>query len=627
MYSWLIFTKLIFTFLQHHFFIIILAEATPCNCYIYFMKILLILCLLFSSYVFSQNDALAKEYYKNGDFEKALYEYNKLYAASPLNLNYGLQIISSQQELEKYEEAESFLLKLIESVKYPALLVELGYNYQLKNDLKNATLNYNKALAVIDEKPLFVSIIARAFQTHSLINEAVLAYEKAMLIKPDSNYGFQMAQLYGEQGNIEKMFSSYIDFAKANPINLGNIKRALNDFISENSENKNNITFRKILLKKAQQEPDIIWNDLLSWLFIQQNELKKAFIQEKAINSRIPENLYRIEDLADIAHSKNQLELAKEIYTFITTTAQDTDALLHAHHKLIRLETSQSSKENYNDIEAKYHVLFDQFGIASQTLELQIGYAHFLAFYKNEPKKATSFLEKTLELPLSELQQAEVKLELGDILVLQEKFNDALIYYTQIQRNVKNSTISQDARFKVAKASYYKGDFKWAESQLKILKASTSQLIANDALDLKLLITDNKYEDSLQVALKKYAKADLLAFQNRNEEAITLLETILSEHKTEPIIPQALFKQAQLFENKVQFEKAEANYNAIITNYSDGILVDDAYFKLAELYENKLNQPEKAKVLYEKIIFNHADSIYFVDARKKFRALRGDAIN
>jgi TolA-binding protein len=321
------------------------------------------------------------------------------------------------------------------------------------------------------------------------------------------------------------------------------------------------------------------------------------------------------------------LETAKEIYTYITTNSQDLDVLLEAHHHLMQLEIKQSSKENYHIIEAKYTELLNKFGTFSQTLKLQIAYAHFLAFNKNDPKKATSFLEKTLKLPLTELQQAEVKLELGDILVLQEKFNDALIYYTQIQRNVKNSTVSQEARYKVAKTSYYKGDFKWAESQLKVLKASTSQLIANDALDLKLLISDNKYEDSLQTALKRYAKADLLSFQNKNNESIALLDTILNEHKTEPIIPQALFKQAQLFEDKAQFDKAEANYNAIITNYREGVLVDDAYFKLAELYENQLNQPETAKTLYEKIIFNHADSIYFVEARKRYRALRGDAIN
>jgi tetratricopeptide (TPR) repeat protein len=245
----------------------------------------------------------------------------------------------------------------------------------------------------------------------------------------------------------------------------------------------------------------------------------------------------------------------------------------------------------------------------------------------NKTDDAIRFLEKTLELPLSELQKAQVKLALGDILVLQEKFNQALIYYTQIQRNLKNSTVSQEARFRVAKASYYKGDFKWAESQLKILKSSTSQLIANDALDLKLLISDNKYEDSLQTALKLYSKADLLAFQNKKEEAISLLDKILNSHKTEPIVAQALFKQAQLFQLKSQFDLAKSNYENIITNYRDGILADDAYFNLGLLLEKYLDQPEKAKTLYEQIIFNHADSIYFVEARKRYRALRGDAIN
>lgn len=579
------------------------------------------------AHAFSQNDALANGYYRNGDFEKALIEYKKLYAQSPSNINYIGQIVSTHQQLQQYDDSETFLLKLLDRVNYPAFLVELGYNYQLKNDLQNATKYYNQALVSIDLNVNNVFSIARSFQNHSLLNETITAYEKAMVLKPDLNFQLQLAQIYGEQGNIEKMFISYIDFAKNNPTALSIIKRSINDFISENGANENNVLLRKILLKKLQQEHDLIWNDLLSWLFIQQKEYNKAFIQEKAIFNRQPESLGRIEELAQIALSENEDDTAKEILFYIINTAQDADTLLKAHYSLLQLETETSRKDNYQTIDNQYATLFKKFGLFAQTLKLQIAYGHFLAFYMNETDKAISFLEQTLKLQITDLEKAEVKLELGDILILQENFNKALIYYTQIQRNLKNSTISQEARFKVAKASYYKGDFKWAESQLKILKASTSQLIANDALDLKLLISDYKYEDSLQTALKLYSKAELLVFQNRADEAISLLEKILQEHKTEPIVAQALFKQAQLFEKSKEFTKAEDNYNAIIEGYSDGILIDNASYALAELYENHLNLPEKAKALYEKIIFNHPDSIYFVEARKKYRALRGDAIN
>ena len=591
------------------------------------MRLIIVLCFFICSNLFAQNDLLAKNYFEKGDFEKALHEYKKLYAASPSNINYINQLIITHQELEQYDAVESLLLQLLERIKYPAFLVELGYNFQLKNELEKANTQYNAAIASIDDNVNNAFPVARSFQKHALLNETIAVYKKAMVLNPNFNFELQLAKIYGEQGNIEKMFTSYLDFAQRNEAALTSVKRAINDFISENSLNENNVIFRKLLLKKLQQEPNILWNDLLSWMFIQQKDFKKAFVQEKAIYNRRPESLQRIEELAFIASSENEINIAKSIFEYIIATTQDSETLLNAHYNLLELETKTALPENYEAIDAKYSSLFKEFGLFSQTFKLQIAYAHFLAFYRNNTAKASSFLEKTLRLPLNQLQLAEVKLELGDILVLQEKFNKALIYYTQIQRNLKNSTISQTARFKVAKASYYKGDFKWAESQLKILKASTSQLMANDALDLKLLISDNKYEDSLQTALKIYAKADLLTFQNKNDEAILLLNTVLENHKTEPIIAQALLKQAQLFEGKSLFEKAKTNYKSIIENYRDGILIDDALYALANIYEKHLGLPEKAKALYEQIIFNHADSIYFVEARKKYRALRGDSIN
>jgi len=191
---------------------------------------------------------------------------------------------------------------------------------------------------------------------------------------------------------------------------------------------------------------------------------------------------------------------------------------------------------------------------------------------------------------------------------------------------VKNDELSQEARFKVARTSYFKGDFEWAQNQLDVLKASSSQLIANDAMELSMLIKDNSQEDSTQSALKKYARADLLAFQNRTSEAISLLEDILLNHKGEKMEDEALLKQALLFEAEENWNKAEANYLKILQHFSKDILADNATFFLAELYNKKLKHPDKAREFYEQIIFNFPDSIYFVEARRNYRQLRGDAI-
>lgn len=575
--------------------------------------------------MFSQEDLLAKEYAKNGEFEKALVEYQRLHKNASVNNVYFIELVKTHQQLEQLDQAEALLIKQIERVKYPALYVELGYNFQLKNDLESANTNYNKAIASLTENPNYAYSVGKFFEERSLLDQAIVTYEKAMELKPTMNFNIQLSRIYGEQGNVEKMFESYLSFVDTNESYLNTIKRAMSDFISDNPENEGNLILKRQLLKKIQQEPNLLWNELLSWLFIQQKDYNKAFAQEKAIFNRQPESLERIEELAFVAMNDNAFNSAKTIFTYLAETAQNPDVQIAAHYNLLQIELK--TETDLKTIENTYLELFESFGKFQQTINLQIAYAHFLAFYKHDPQAATLFLKESLQLPLTDLEEGHVKLELGDILVLQEKFNEALIYFTQIQRNLKNSTLAQEARFKVAQTSYYKGDFKWAESQLKILKSSTSQLIANDALDLMLLITDNKFEDSTQAALKLYAKADLMAFQNKNNEAIEILNTILESYKGQSIEDQALYKQGKLFETKNQLDKAVANYQIIIANFKDDILADDAYFAIAEIYQNQLQDAVKAKENYEQIIFNHQDSIYFVEARKRFRELRGDDLN
>ncbi|WP_299271892.1 tetratricopeptide repeat protein [uncultured Psychroserpens sp.] len=589
-------------------------------------RLLIILTLCSCGLIFAQSEQLADDYFKRGEFEKALLTYEKLNAKKKSS-KYIYKIVATLQQLERYNEAKEIILQRMQEINYPALLVELGYNYQLMDSTNLANKYYKEAISKVTEKPSYTYGIARKFEDHSLLDQALEAYKKGMETNPDFNFNMQMARIYGEQGNIELLFSNYIDYIEVKPNFLSNAKRAFSDFVSENKDSENNLILRKLLLKKLQSNPEPYWYDMLSWLYIQQKEYNKAFIQEKALYRRSQESLSRILDLAMATVKEKENDIANSIFQFILDNSQDIDTRLTAHQYMLDIEIENAEKQELDDIDEKFNQLFDQYGKYEQTIALQIAYGNFLAFNKHQPKRASDFLKKSLELQLSVFQEAKVKLKLGDILVFQERFNEALIYYTQIQANLKNSTISQEARFKVAKTSYYKGDFQWAESQLKILKSSTSQLIANDALDLKLLISDNKDEDSLQTGLKLYSKADLMSFQNKNEEAIGLLETILTEHKGETIEDQALFMQAKLFEKTNQIDKAVDNYEYIIANYRDEILADDAHYFLAELYQNKLDQPEKAKELYEKIIFDHEDSIYFIEARKRFRRLRGDAIN
>ena len=587
-----------------------------------------LLILLFTQFSgLAQSEQLAKNYFERGEFKKAENLYEKLLAQEPFNTSFFFGLIATYQQLEKYDDAEKLLKDRVNNTaNAPHYLVELGHNYELQGKAAQADQFYSEALRAIESRPNYAFSIARSFEKYSKLDRAVTAYELGMKMNPDAEYNIQLARLYGEQGEIEKMFSNYIDVLGNNPNLLPGVSRIYGQFITDDPANEANLIFRKLLLKKLQEDQNILFNNMLSWLFIQQKEYQKAFQQEKAIYRRSNQGLGSILRLTVMAREEGQPETALEVLDFVIAEAPNEDLKLQAHQLRLNILQETLPKEQHPEIIAGYNALFETYGKGAHMLSLYIDYANFLAFKQNKISEAEQVLKEFLDRDLKKLEEAALKMALADILVLDEKFNQALIYYSQVQNLVENDVIAQMAQFKVAKTSYYKGDFDWATIQLDVLKSATSQLIANDAMELSLLISENSQEDSTKTALKKYARADLLAFQEKNSEAIDLLDSTLVQHKGEKIEDDALLMQAKLFEAVGDFSKAETNYLAIIEHYRNGVLGDNAHFYLAELYAEELEQPEKAQEFYEKIIFNYADSIYFVDARKKFRQLRGDEI-
>ncbi len=572
---------------------------------------------------------MAKQYFNDGDFEKSVVFYEKLAKKNPRRTDYSEGLIACYQQLERYGEAEDYLLKKsLDASVYPTLLIELGYNYTLQHLPEKATEYYQKALSKIDLNPNFGYGVGFRFQKYALLDYAINAYLKAMDLNPELDFNYQLARIYGEKGNIEQMYKSYLDLILNGRATKSNVLRNINDFITTDATHENNIKLKKILLQNAQKSPNLIWNDLLSWLFVQQKQYKSAFNQEKAIYKRdLESSLQRMESLGQLTLKDKETEVAKIIFEYIVDSSSDEVTRLNAQLNLIDIELLDPNEKKLTEVQQTFEKLMLMYGYKSQTLQLQVAYANFLTFKKDMPKPAIDILQESLELPLNRYGKAYVKMAFGDILVFDKKFNRALIYFSQIQKDLKNDVLGQDARFKVAQTSFYKGDFDWALTQLKVLRSSTSQLIANDAMQLSLLISDNSLEDSTQTALKKYARADLLAYQNRSKDAIAVLEDILQNHKGEQIEDEALLKQGELLENSKDYEAAKFNYQKIVEFYSNGILADDAHFALAELYKNILNEPEMAKLHYEKIIYNYQDSYYFPQARKNYRILRGDSIN
>lgn len=587
-------------------------------------KLFTIIAFIWSVALFAQNEQLANNYFEKGEFEKALVIYESLNDKQPGNIFFSQRMAACYQQLQQYAKAEKLLKDKADSTGQPLLLVELGYNYQLQQNMADANKYYEQAIDAVRQNPSFVYTVANTFEKKVLAEQALKAYEVAKQGNPNMNFDYQIALLQGQLGNMELMIESLLNYAYNNPQNLPVVQNQLARFMNEESPESFNDALRKQLLLNTQKTQDLFWNEFLSWYFVQQRDYGKAFIQEKAIYKRDPDSFINIISLARLAVEENEEETAREILSFILENTQDPATLMDANAYILKMDIAKAQEKDYAAIKQRIDTLLTQFGVTPYSLDLQILKADFEAFHLKDTQAGITTLNTALKLQLNKYQSAEVKMKLSDILLLDEKFNQAIIYYAQIEEDLKNDPIGHEASLKVARSSYFKGDFDWAQKQLKVLKSSSSQLIANDALELFLLITDNTVEDSTQTALKKFARADFMLYRNKKQEALNEFKNLIATDKTESIQDITRLRLGKLYEQSGQYDLALQYYKEIIDNYAEGIYIDEALFFSAEIYNKRLQDPEKAKPLYEKVLFEHEDSIYFVEARREFRQLRGD---
>ena len=589
--------------------------------WVYFLPIML-LC----SPAWAQKEHLAENYFEQGAYDKALSLYQRLVEEQPRQPKYVLGLVRTYQQLSKFDQAENLLKsRLLEPRIFPLYYIALANNFNMQRQVDSAQIYIDKALNYTFEQPNYTVSMGKALTDLSLLNAAKSLYQGVMQRYPEKDFNLQLARVYGELGELEPMFETYLTLMESTPRFIPSIQRYLETYITEDPSNPGNIQLKTALIKRLAQQQEPLYNSLLSWLFGQQKEYGKAFIQEKAIFMRNPGDLTGIKQLGYAALNDEQPSMAKTIFSFVLETAVDPRERLAAHLEILRLDRSMKQRPP-QEIEMSYTELIQQYQAFDLT-QLNLDYADFLAFDLDRSQEAIALLNKAADRAQKSYAEGRLRLLLGDILVFNEQYNEALVNYALVQSVLKDDDLAQEAKFKEAQTSYFRGDFEWAQTQLKVLKSSTAQKMSNDAIALHVLINENTLEDSTQIALKKFAGAQLLMHQKKYSSAIEAFMTLQAEEQIDRLADDILHNLGTLYQLTKAPERAKVQWETLINEYPDSVYIDDALFALSQLMLSEFMAPEEAKTYLEEIIFNHADSIYFIDAQKQYRKLRGDQIN
>ncbi len=579
---------------------------------------------------------IAGQYFKQEEYLKAL-DFLKDLLENSRNIQAYEMGLTCYLALEDYDNAIDLAKdwsKRIPGQKNRFDVDELSV-YLLTKEERKAERKFENILELITKQPNQAYFYGKALQDKGYPKMALQAYEEALKKESRLNFDYQMAQLYGELGDIKKMYDNYIAMVERTPGYLPTIKMFLAQGISaDNPDDENTLYLKEELIKKIQAGGAPQLNELLIHVFTQENNFRGAFLQLKALDRRNAIAPGQLNSLAKIAFNAEEYTLAASIYQYVMEKGEADgfyQGAVLGHLSARKAEQSQKAETEPKDWASlaeeyeKYRLAFN--GDPYQG-EVILGLADIYAYRLNQQDTAAQILQGMFSKGfLGPEDIARGQIAYADLLLYQGKRWDAIIYYRKAEKLLERSPIGQEAKFKRAKAAYYVGDFQWSQGIFKILKESTSKLIANDAMQYSLLITDNMALDSTTEALETYAKADLLFYREKLDSALyylALFDVAFPEH---PILDEALLMKGDIYFQQKNFTEAEKAWEKIVADHSKEILADDALYRLANLQINQYANSEKAMEYFEKIFIEYSDSFFAAEARDSYRNLRGDQLN
>jgi tetratricopeptide (TPR) repeat protein len=591
----------------------------------------------FAQIAIDQNQSksqLVSTYFRNNEFDKAAPLYLELFESTNMPYyfdNYISCLIGSKN----YDEAEKAIKKQLRKNKNPNLQITLGFVYNEKGEIEKANSIYNEVIKDLDRNMGAIVSVANNFLNRHLYEFSEKTYLRGRELLPGEMFRSNIATIYAYTRNYSRMMEEYLSLLKEDEFELPNIEGRLNSLIRYDFDNSLQTLVKKEVLRKTVEDPKtIVFNKLLIWIFIQEKNYSQALAHSISLDKRTKTEDADIFEFS-IAASQNQLfDVALTGLNYLLNRIPFVKNLNEVKKEIVSVEyhkfisTPKSKRPSPDYLLSKFENLLTELGYSAQNAAFILEYAHFLSFYLNDIEKAFTVLEKAVSIPeLNNMQRSLLKLELADLNVFDNNLWGATLLYAQIIDTNKENPIGDEAKLKKARLGYYLGDINWAKAQLDALKASTSKMIANDAMELSLLITTYYDLDTIDFPIQLFAKGDLLLYQNKEQQAIETFDSITTLYPGHALSDKIMMRKAAVKERNFEFEDAVSLYKTVVTEFASSTSADDALYKMAVILQDKLNQKEQAQELYKQLLLNYPSSIYTSDSRLRFRLLRGDKMS
>jgi TolA-binding protein len=384
---------------------------------------------------------------------------------------------------------------------------------------------------------------------------------------------------------------------------------------------------------------NLAYRELLAWLHMEAEQYDQAFDVYRAIDRLQQENGRRLLDFARQAADAEAYDVALDAYDEILARYPDASVAPEALRSLGTMHRRWAETTDER--------VFDDQGnrIAAPHYEAAVeAYRTYLQQYPNRDAyptvlQALGRLQQDVFLQLNEAEATlrevvdrypeteaadEARYDLGRLALMRDDLNAARLAFSRLVERLRTGDLAERARYELALLRFYQGEFETAMTRVRSTNTNTSTDVANDAIELKVLILQNKGPDSLNTPLRHYAEARLQTRQRRFDQALATVDTLLSTYGQHALGDEARFLRASVLRDQGRSSAATTAFVELSAMFPRSPLADRSLFQAAQLQEQALNDPSGALNTYTRLLEEYPSSLLAAEARERIRALQQD---
>lgn len=583
---------------------------------------------------------LADSFLRAGQYDRAVTLLEDLYAAAPNNQSFYAKLIEALESVKRYDDAIDVVEDRLANGRSPDELSDLARLYFLKDDEERAYATWDAAIDTAPDNVASYRVVYQSLQDLRQFSRAIEVLERAReeTGSPDA-FRVELAHLYSLTGLHELAIAEYLGLLSENERQLGFVRSRLSRFIEQEEALRSSIAE---VARAVRSEPlNRAFRELLGWLYVEAESYENAFDAYRAIDRLEQQDGQVLFSFAQMAADAAAYDVASDAFQEILerypeapSAPQALAGMAEMHERWADKSAERAFDERENRIEAPHY---------EEALET---YQTFLKTYPSHalyPRvlRRIGRLQQDIFIDLAAAESTltnvvtgypgteaadEAEFDLARMALMRGRIDDAQLRFSRLEDRLRTGELAEQARYRLAQLHLFKGEFDAAQTIVEVIDVNTSTDISNDAIEMKLLLMENRGPDSLNIPLRKFTRAILYDEQRRPQAALDTLDTVLDEYPQHPLVDDARFLRANVLRSMGRSLEAHDAFAEIPLLHPQSYLADQALFAAAEILELELERGESAVELYSRLLSDFPGSLLASEARARIRALRGDGV-